>query len=130
VDLLARSLGIQKINSAISILCRNTGSGCARDGTTMTHGGTEGGPMAYFLLSLDPDSAAITMQRYATKDALLKTMHWDGNISLEDYATDTDIGDGWESDDHTGPYRYIIMKGEVVAPLATKIIEIEEVDIP
>ena len=86
--------------------------------------------MTYFLLSLDPDSAAIEILRYATKAALLKAMHEEDDLSLEDYATDTDIGDGWESDDHTGPYRYIIMKGEVVAPLATKIIEIEEVDIP
>ena len=82
--------------------------------------------MAYFLLSLDPDSTAIYIQRYATKAPLLKAMR--GNdLSPEDFAMDTDIGDAWDSENPRGAYRYIIIKGEILTPFAKKIIE--EVDI-
>ena len=86
--------------------------------------------MTYFSLWLDPDNASVAIERYDSKEALLKALQMDndGDFQLEDYATQSDIGDKWNSNSHKGKYQFILIRGEIVTPIPMQIIK--SIDIP
>ena len=81
--------------------------------------------MTYYSLWLDPDDASIIIKRYDSKETLLDALRRDsdGTFSLEDYATDTDIGERWESSYHKGKYQCILIRGEIVTPILIQTIK-------
>ena len=81
--------------------------------------------MNYFEIYLNEDDASIYIRRFGTKQQLIDYINCDfeaGDATIPEFATDTDIQDGWDSD-NTTIYRRILIEGKIIVPREKTIIK-------